>query len=225
MPRIAPRRCPIADSSALEVWGSTSAANVQKVTWLLEEIGKPYVARGVGYPAADPLDAVYLKVRGGEASPILVDGERVLWEGNAVIRYLAERYAPGTLYPAQLEARADVDRWMDYQLSTIRPPLHAMLRDRLDAGAVARNAAKLAEAMEPVEAALARRPYLAADAFTIGDIPVGINAYRWFLLDIERPASPAIEAWVARLQERPAFRKAIVPPSNPNVALRKAHHE
>jgi glutathione S-transferase len=111
-------------------------------------------------------------------------------------------------------------RRMDYQLSTIRPPLHAMLRDRLDARAIARNAAKLAEAMEPVEAALTSRPFLAGDAFTIGDIPVGINAYRWFLLDIERPESPAIEAWVDRLKARPAFAKAVVPPGNPNVALR-----
>jgi len=220
MPRIARPRCPIAAPDVLEVWGSTSAANVQKVTWFLEEIGKPYVARGVGYKAPDPLDAIYLKVRGDSASPILKDGDVVLWEGNAVVRYLAERYAPGAYYPAQLEARADVDRWMDYQLSTIRPPLHAMLRDPLDARAVARSAVKLAEAMEPVEAALSRQPYLAGNAFTIGDIPVGINAYRWFLLDIERPAAPAIEAWVERLKARPAFRKAIVPPANPNVALR-----
>jgi len=204
----------------LDVWGTASAANVQKVIWFLEEIGKPYAAHGVGYAGSDPLDAVYLKVRGGEASPILKDGELVLWEGNAVIRYLAERYAPGQFYPAALAARADVDRWMDYQLSTIRPPLHAMLRDRLEPAAVKRNAAKLAEAMEPVETALARRAYLAGDAFTIGDIPVGINAYRWLLLEVERPASPAIEAYVERLKGRPAFRKAIIPPANANVALR-----
>ena len=74
--------------------------------------------------------------------------------------------------------------------------------------------------MLDVEAALARRPYLAGDTFTIGDIPVGINAYRWFLLDVERPKSPAIEGWVERLKARPAFAKTIVPPGNPNVALR-----
>jgi glutathione S-transferase len=220
MPNPARRRCRIAANNVLDVWGTASAANVQKVTWFLEEIGQPYVCHGVGYPAPDPLDAVYLKVRGGEASPILKDGDLVLWEGNATIRYLAERYAPGKFYPAHLAARADVDRWMDFQLSTIRPPLHAMLRDRLDAGAVARNAAKLAEAMEPVEAALAKRAYLAGDAFTIGDIPVGINAYRWFLLDIERPPSPAVEAWVERLKARPAFQKTVVPPAHANVAFR-----
>jgi glutathione S-transferase len=220
MPNTVRWRCRIAANNVLEVWGSTSAANVQKVTWFLEEIGQPFVARGIGYTGSDPIDEVYLKVRGGEASPILKDGELVLWEGNAVIRYLAETYAPGRFYPAALAARAEADRWMDYQLSTIRPPLHAMLRDQLDVRAVTRNAAKLAEAMEPVEAALARRPYLAGDTFTIGDIPVGINAYRWFLLDVERPKSPAIEAWVERLKARPAFAKTIVPPGNPNVALR-----
>ena len=220
MPSHGRPKCRIAANKMLDVWGSTSAANVQKVTWFLEEIGKPYNARGIGYAGGDPIDEVYLKVRGGEASPILKDGDLVLWEGNAVIRYLAETYAPGRFYPAALPARAEADRWMDYQLSTIRPPLHAMLRDHLDSRAVARNAAKLAEAMEPVEAALAHRSYLAGETFTIGDIPIAINAYRWFLLDIERPKSPAIEAWVECLKARPAFAKAIVPPNNPNVALR-----
>src|ERR1700677_1788302 len=146
MPNTVRRKCRIAANNVLEVWGSTSAANVQKVTWFLEEIAQPFVARGIGYAGSDPIDEVYLKVRGGEASPILKDGELVLWEGNAVIRYLAETYAPGRFYPAALAARAEADRLMDYQLSTIRPPLHAMLRDQLDVRAVTRNAAKLAEA-------------------------------------------------------------------------------
>jgi glutathione S-transferase len=109
---------------------------------------------------------------------------------------------------------------MDFQLSTIRPPLHALLRDVLDSRAVQRNAEKLAHTMEPVEATLATQPYLAGDAFTIGDIPVGINAYRWHLLDVPRPPSPAIDAWLERLRARPAFAAAIRPPADTNVALR-----
>lgn len=204
----------------VEVWGLLSAANVQKVTWACKEIGIAYNARGVGHQAREPRDELYLKVRGGVASPILQDGDFVLWEGNAIVRYLAEAYGAEELYPHDLKVRADIGRWMDYQLSTIRPPLHALLRDDLDPKAVARHAGKLAETMEPVEAILAKQPYLCGDRFTIGDIPVGITAYRWLLLDIPRPPSPAIDAWQTRLRARSGFAAAIVPPSAPNVALR-----
>jgi len=204
----------------LEVWGLETAANVQKVTWFLRELGLPFVARGLGYTGGPVRDDVYLRVRGAEASPVLKDGNFVLWEGNAIVRYLALRYDGAAFYPADLQQRADIDRWMDFQLSTIRPPLHALLRDALDPNAVARNGKKLAEAMEPVEATLATQPFLAGDAFTIGDIPVGINAYRWHLLDVPRPPSPAIDAWLERLYARPAFAAAIVPPAHTSVALR-----
>lgn len=205
----------------LEVWGSETAANVQKVTWFLRELGLPFTPRGVGYTGGAARDDVYLRVRGGDASPILKDGDFVLWEGNAIVRYLAVRYDDGnSFYPVDIQKRADIDRWMDFQLSTIRPPLHALLRGTLDPKAVARNGEILAEAMEPVEATLAKQPFLAGDAFTIGDIPIGINAYRWHILDVPRPPSPAIDAWLERLHARPAFAATIRPPRNPNVTLR-----
>ncbi|MGA2394262.1 MAG: glutathione S-transferase family protein [Candidatus Lustribacter sp.] len=204
----------------LEVWGVETAANVQKVIWCLRELGRPYVARGVGFDGGTPRDAVYLRVRGDAASPVLRDGAFVLWEGNAIVRYLVERYGDGSLYPRDLAARADIDRWMDYQLSTIRPPLHALLRASLGAPDVARQARNLAAAMEPLEATLATQPYLAGATFTIADIPTGINAWRWQILDVERPPAPAIDAWIERLQARPAF-AAIRPPADTSVALRE----
>jgi glutathione S-transferase len=204
----------------IEVWGLETAANIQKVTWFLRELGLPFTAHGLGYTGGATRDDVYLKVRGGEASPVFKVGDFVLWEGNAIVRYLALRYDGAAFYPDDLQKRADIDRWMDFQLSTIRPPLHALLRDKLDPKAVARNGEKLAEAMEPVEATLATQPYLAGETFTIGDIPVGINAYRWHLMDVPRPPSPAIDAWLQRLYSRPAFIASIVPPAGTSVALR-----
>jgi glutathione S-transferase len=206
--------------TSIEIWGTLSAANVQKVTWFVRELGLTFATRGIGYTGGAARDDDYLRVRGGEASPVFRDGDFVLWEGNAILRYMALQYGGEAFYPADLKRRADIDRWMDFQLSTIRPPLHALLRDALDPNAVARNGAKLAEAMEPVEATLATQPYLCGETFTIGDIPVGINAYRWHLLKVERPPSPAIDAWLERLYARPAFAAAIVPPANTSVALR-----
>jgi glutathione S-transferase len=54
---------------------------------------------------------------------------------------------------------------------------------------------------------LKSQPYVAGEAFTMGDIPVGATAHRWLEIPgIERPALTAVRAWRARLAERPAFR-------------------
>lgn len=204
----------------LELWGNERAANVQKVIWYLREAELAYELRGLEF-SGSLRDETYLRIRGAAASPVLRDGDFVLWEGNAIVRYLADRYADCRYYSRDPARRADIDRWMDYQLSTIRPPLHAMLRDGLDAEAVKRNARKLAEAMEPLEATLAASDYVAGESFTIGDIPAGINAWRWQRLAIERPPAPNIDAWVERLKARPAF-AAIVPPVGTSVAFAEA---
>lgn len=204
----------------LELWGEPRAANVQKPIWYLREIDVPVALRGLSFDGDLARDTVYLKIRGAEASPVLRDGNYILWEGNSIVRYLADCYGNGRFYANEPARRADIDRWMDYQLSTIRPPLHGLLRSDLDTNGVARAARQLAEAMAPLEATLANQPYLTGDDFTIADIPTGINAFRWQILDIERPSSPAIEAWVARLRARPAFAATILPPTDTSVAVR-----
>jgi glutathione S-transferase len=50
------------------------------------------------------------------------------------------------------------------------------------------------------------RRSLLGDAPTLADIPAGTSLYRYFALDIERPAVRSVEAWHRRLQERPACR-------------------
>jgi glutathione S-transferase len=59
---------------------------------------------------------------------------------------------------------------------------------------------------------LADRPYLCGDALSLADIPAGTSLYRYFELDIERPAVPNVMAWYRRLQERPAYRRHVMLP-------------
>jgi glutathione S-transferase len=63
-----------------------------------------------------------------------------------------------------------------------------------------------------LDAELARHPWVAGDAFTMGDIPLGPQVHRWFALVQDRPPMPHLEAWYVRLQERPAFRKWVMTP-------------
>ena len=59
---------------------------------------------------------------------------------------------------------------------------------------------------------LANRPFLGGDALTLADIPAGTSLYRYFELDIERPAVPNVEAWYHRLGQRPAYRQHVMVP-------------
>jgi glutathione S-transferase len=207
----------------LKVWGLPSAANAQKVFWCLGELGLPYQHMEPTAAPAAALDRLYVELQ-GTVVPMIDDDGFVLFEGNAIARYLAEKYGRAPFWPATLEGRASAGRWMDYQLSTLRTFLHQLLRGTPDAARTAEIAREFARYMELVERALERQPYLCGDAFTVGDIPIGIMAYRWSILAIERPAMPAIAAWYARLSARPAFRRHIepLPPKGSFTPLREA---
>ena len=70
----------------------------------------------------------------------------------------------------------------------------------------------LSEKMAIVNDALADRPYLAGDAFTMGDIPIGIAAWRWFNMPIEREDYPHLKRWCDALCERRGYQRHIMRP-------------
>ncbi len=84
----------------LKIWGGRSVANVQKALWTLGEIGLPFEAFDHGADGQTPELRAYLAAKDPRAVPVLDDSGFVLWEGNAIARYLAAKYAPGRLWPA-----------------------------------------------------------------------------------------------------------------------------
>lgn len=204
----------------IKVWGGKSVANVQKVLWCLAELGIGFEYSGPSGAFAAASDSRYIASKARGSVPVMDEDGFVLWEGNAIARYLTRKYASGTLWPADARNAAEADRWMDYQLSTVREHIHPILRADLVRSEIEHHGRQLATAFDPVEAALRGRRYLLGDAFTVADIPLGINAYRWFLLDVERSPVPHIEAWLDALRARPAFRETIIPPAATKVELR-----
>ena len=63
--------------------------------------------------------------------------------------------------------------------------------------------------MKMLDAQLARTAYAAGDAFSMGDIPVGVMAYRFRQLCPDRPNMPHLERWYASLQQRKAFKEHV----------------
>ncbi|HJR69607.1 MAG TPA: glutathione S-transferase family protein [Gammaproteobacteria bacterium] len=204
----------------LTIFGRTNSVNVQKVLWCLAEIGIPYERVDAGLAHGRNKEPWYLALNPNGLIPLLQDGAFTLWESNTIVRYLAGKHAFGGLYPASPEARALAERWMDWQLSTLVWPVSIVFQNLVrrppaerDTGAIAHHTAEANRAMELLDAHLARQAYVAGDAFTMGDIPVGATAHRWLeIAGIDRPPLAAVRAWRARLAERPGFRSHVMLP-------------
>ena len=202
---------------SLTIWGRHTSSNVQKLLWGCAEMGvvfkRPDMAGKFGFTDD------YLVMNPNRVVPTIDDDGFILWESNACLRYLAEKYGRGGLWPEDSHVRADADRWMDWQTATfwpaLRPVFHQMIRtppEDQDAELIANGIAAAGEISAVLDAALADRPFVAGDTLTMGDIPIGGVIYRWYALDIDRPDRPNIRAWYERLQERPGFAEHIMIP-------------
>jgi len=201
----------------LVVYGRASSSNVQKVLWLCEEIGLPYTSANVVPPGKAKESAEYVKLNPNGLIPAIDEDGFVLWESNAIVRYLAAKHAHGTFFPTDLRVRADSDRWMDWQATVLAPPTAVVLnqivrtppekRDNAAAEAAFRT---LREKAGVLDAALKGRDYLAGNALTMGDLAVGQWMWRYASLVPDRPAHANLEAWYKRLQARPAYKKIVM---------------
>ena len=206
----------------LKIWGRADSGNVQKVTWAVGELGLPFERTDVGGKFGQLDEAWYRKLNPNSRIPTIEDDGLVLWESNAIVRHLALKHGKGGLCPADPAARADADRWMDWCTTTQQPPMAVLFiglvrtppekRDARTMEAIEEARLKMEGLAGVLDARLATRPFLAGDQLSIGDIPLGVFVHRWYGLPIQRPAGPHLDAWYARLRDRPAFREHVLGP-------------
>jgi glutathione S-transferase len=182
-------------------------------------MGLAFAREDVGGPFGKNRDPAYLALNPNGLIPTIDDDGFILWESNAIIRYLAAKHGRAGLWPADSKVRADADRWMDWQLTTAGPPMGTLFlqyvrtpEDKRDAKAIADARVRSLEAWTILDAHLGRRPFVAGEAFTTGDIPLGIMVYRWFNLPIERPQLPNLKGWYTRLAGRAPYQKIVMLP-------------
>lgn len=203
----------------LKLWGRINSINVQKVLWALAELGVGYERTDAGLQFGVVNEPFYRKMNPNGRVPTIEDEGWVLWESNAIVRYLAAKHGAGTLCPNDPKQRADADRWMDWATSTVAPAITpvfwGLIRtpvEKRDPEAIEEGIGKLGQAFQVLEQSLEGRDYVAGKSFTMGDIPLGTFVYRWHALDVRRPKLPRVEDYYRRLQQRPAYRKHVMLP-------------
>jgi glutathione S-transferase len=196
----------------LKIWGRANSVNVKKALWAAEELGVKYERIDAGLHFGVNNTADYKRINPTGLVPTLDDDGFTLWESHTIVRYLAARHGAGSLWPVDPKARADADRWMDWAHSFSREfqrpvfwPLVRTPPEQRDTAAIEAAVKKCGEMLAVPEQTLKERPYLGGASFTMGDIPLGCHIQLWMRLSIQRPRLPGVEAWFARLCQRPAY--------------------
>src|SRR5262245_62964304 len=105
----------------LKVWGRRSSFNVQKVMWLVGELGLPHahIPAGGSFGGLDTPEFRAMNPHG--RVPVIDDAGVVVWESHAVLRYLAARYGRPRFWSDDPAARSHADRWMDWSQTRLQP--------------------------------------------------------------------------------------------------------
>ncbi|HUL94540.1 MAG TPA: glutathione S-transferase [Usitatibacter sp.] len=198
----------------LRIWGRISSINVQKVVWCADELGLAYERIDAGGTFGITNTPDYLAMNPNALVPTIDDDGFVLYESNAIVRYLAAKHGAGGLWPGDLRQRADADRWMEWQATSLTPAMReAFLQlirtpaEKRDAALVEKSRASCEKFLAILEAHLGRSEYLAAHGFSPADIVNGCAVHRWYLLPLERERRPNVERWYASLRSRPGSRQ------------------
>lgn len=99
----------------INILGKTTSINVRKVLWTCEEAGLEYQQEDYGSGFASTETDAFRALNPNAMVPVLIDGDFVLWESNSICRYLARKAGRHDLLPAEPQACANVERWMDWQ--------------------------------------------------------------------------------------------------------------
>lgn len=204
----------------LTVWGRRSSFNVQKVMWLLGEIGlaHEHVDAGGRFGGLD--DPAFLAMNPHGRVPVIRDEGAIVWESHAILRYLAARHGAGRFWSDDPAERARVEGWMDWSQTSLQPDFLGGVfwgffrtpEHRRDWRAISVALARCAEHFARLDRQLAGRSYLLGETLSLADITAGTALYRYFEIEIERPFLPEVVRWYRTLQGHEAFRTHVMIP-------------
>ncbi len=200
----------------IHILGRDDSINVRKVLWCCEELGLAFEREDFGGPFGRTDTAEYLSLNPNGLVPTVLDDDVAVWESNTILRYLAAKYEGEAYYGPDPDRRAQIEQWMDWQLSVVAPPMTVVFinlirlsEDERDMTAVEKNRDLLARAMTLLDGELGDGPHILGRDFTLADIPLGVVVNRWFELPIRREKLDNLARYYGTLQERAGFKRFV----------------
>lgn len=185
-----------------------------RVLWIAKELGLPYEHIPVEIGAAGARQPDYLAINPNGRLPAIDDDGFTLWESLAITMYLAKKHDAGRLYPGTLEGEAKCWQWSLWSVQEVDRGVNIWSLHAIRLPPEDRDPARLAEALKVLDAplrvldgALADRPYLLGNNFTVADLNVAAVISR--AIEMDMPATPHLAGWLRRCLDRPAAQAAL----------------
>ncbi|NMF58953.1 glutathione S-transferase family protein [Pseudanabaena yagii] len=175
--------------------GARSRASIVK--WYLEELQAPYEFQLLDMQAGEHLQPDFLAINPFGKVPAITEGDFQLWESGAILLYLADKYEQ----VKTLEERAIASQWVLFANATLGPGIFG-------ADTREKESPRLLGGLNKI---LENQNYITGDNFTVSDVAVGtILGYAILMLKISYDDYPAVDAYIKRISDRPAYKKAIL---------------
>lgn len=193
---------------------SPNCRKVRAVAYELEIAFEPVAVNLVKNGQRAP---AFLELNRNGRVPVLVDGDLVLWESTAIMRYFSN-LRDGRLVPSSARAQAELDRWLSWQLAHLGPVMSAVAFERVvkpvtgqgaaNEAIVAKGEADFAQLSQILEAGLGERQYLAGE-LSIADFALASHYSLAAMCGLKLCGFPRIVSWLSRMLERPSMRRAL----------------
>jgi glutathione S-transferase len=153
--------------------------------------------------------------------PVLEDGDFVLPESHAIMLYLAERSAGQTLYPSDLRARAQVNRWMFWCAAHFQPAISVLNWEHFvkriaglgtpDASEIMRGERLVQETAGLLDSHLASREWVAGRAMTLADISLATPLMTTVTAKLPVTQFKHLRSWFARIEALESWQRTALP--------------
>ena len=199
--------------ASLRIYG-VARTRAFRALWVAKELGLDYEHLPIEIGDDGAKSPEFLAINPNGRLPVIVDDGFVLFESLAITLYLAKKHSSGKLYPASLEGEARAWQWSLWAVTEVDRGVNIWSLHAVRLPPEERNAALREEALKVIaapfkvlDAAVAERPYLLGDDFTVADLNVAAVISR--AVDMDLSAWPNLKDWLTRCLGRPAARKAL----------------
>jgi glutathione S-transferase len=199
----------------MKIYDFPVSPNCRKVRAIVYELGLKPEFVPVNLFKGEQRNPEIVALNPNAKAPIMVDGDFVLWESNAIAAYLASGSA---LLPTTPRERADVERWGDWQLAHLGPAIGKVAFQRLvkpmtgqgqpDSKIVEEGSAEYARFAGVLDGSLGNKEYVAG-RLSIADFILGSMFSIAATVGLEAAPFPKVNAWLGRVLARDSMRRAL----------------
>lgn len=197
----------------IRLHGFPMSPNTRRALFGLEESGLAYELVPVDLMSAEHRSDEYRKLNPTARVPVMVDGEFVLWESNAILEHLAARVPDKQFAPKNEQERGRFSQWMFMNAAHLSPAMAHIFahtirlpEDQRIPQMVVNGRAEVARCLGPLNAHLEGREWV-ADRFTLIEQSIAPTLSVAAMIGVDLAQYPHAGAWLARIQARPAYQK------------------